>query len=293
MRGLWKRWVALIVFVAVLGFTFVQLGEWQLRRLHGRLASNALITGNSAKPVQPWATVFTHAIVDQDAWQRVSASGTFDQSLQLVVRGRNDANDRAGVEIITALHTDGGRLLLVDRGFIPTDSGSIDSAPIPPRGTVQVVGYVRRDERGKTGAIDPADGSVRLINSVAIGTAWGTPLVNGYLAATIVSPAQSGELQAATLPVLSDGPHLSYAIQWFCFTLIAVVGAGIFIRDDLRARRRLREKHAAQAVALVPAPDPAAGTDPADTDPTATHPATPAAPASATEPLAVISPKES
>jgi len=287
VKGLWKRWLALVLFVAVLAFTFVQLGEWQLRRLHGRLASNSLITGNSAKPVQSWSNVFSHTIVDHDAWQRVSAAGRFDANLQLVVRGRNDANDRAGVEIVTALHTDGGKLLLVDRGFIPTDSGEIDAAPPPPTGTVQVVGFVRRNERGQTGAIGPADGSVRLINSDAIATAWGTPLVNGYLAAITISPSQSGGLQAATLPVLSDGPHLSYAIQWFCFTIIAVIGAGIFIRDDVRARRRQREKRAAE-VAESEVDTALASTGPdADT----ARPATDAA-ASPTEPLVVISPRE-
>jgi cytochrome oxidase assembly protein ShyY1 len=36
------------------------------------------------------------------------------------------------------------------------------------------------------------------------------------------------------LPVLDDGPHRSYAIQWFCFAIIALVGAGIVVRNDRR-----------------------------------------------------------
>jgi cytochrome oxidase assembly protein ShyY1 len=32
-------------------------------------------------------------------------------------------------------------------------------------------------------------------------------------------------------PPLDDGPHLSYAIQWFAFTLIALVFAGIMLRN--------------------------------------------------------------
>jgi cytochrome oxidase assembly protein ShyY1 len=35
-------------------------------------------------------------------------------------------------------------------------------------------------------------------------------------------------------PALDDGPHLSYALQWFAFALIGVVGAGVVA---VRARR--------------------------------------------------------
>jgi cytochrome oxidase assembly protein ShyY1 len=34
--------------------------------------------------------------------------------------------------------------------------------------------------------------------------------------------------------VLDDGPHLSYAIQWFAFATIAVVGAGIVVARTRR-----------------------------------------------------------
>jgi cytochrome oxidase assembly protein ShyY1 len=38
----------------------------------------------------------------------------------------------------------------------------------------------------------------------------------------------------APLPDTSEGPHLSYAIQWFTFAAIALVGYGLLVR---RARR--------------------------------------------------------
>jgi flagellar biosynthesis/type III secretory pathway M-ring protein FliF/YscJ len=39
------------------------------------------------------------------------------------------------------------------------------------------------------------------------------------------------------VPELSDGPHFWYAVQWFMFTGIGVLGVVVFIRGDLRARR--------------------------------------------------------
>jgi cytochrome oxidase assembly protein ShyY1 len=39
------------------------------------------------------------------------------------------------------------------------------------------------------------------------------------------------------LPELSEGPHLSYAIQWFSFAVVALVGSAILVRRDRRAKR--------------------------------------------------------
>jgi surfeit locus 1 family protein len=38
-------------------------------------------------------------------------------------------------------------------------------------------------------------------------------------------------------PALDDGPHLSYAIQWFAFAVIAIVGAAALVGKGSAARR--------------------------------------------------------
>jgi len=40
-----------------------------------------------------------------------------------------------------------------------------------------------------------------------------------------------------TVPPLDEGPHLSYAIQWFAFATVALVGAGFVIRQARGANR--------------------------------------------------------
>jgi cytochrome oxidase assembly protein ShyY1 len=37
---------------------------------------------------------------------------------------------------------------------------------------------------------------------------------------------------------MDEGPHLGYAIQWFTFALIALVGAGVAVRADRRGSHR-------------------------------------------------------
>jgi len=66
----------------------------------------------------------------------------------------------------------------------------------------------------------------------------GRPLRAVYLLATADSGTARSEKPARfTLPVLDDGPHRSYAFQWFSFAAIAVVGAGIVIRNEAVGKR--------------------------------------------------------
>jgi cytochrome oxidase assembly protein ShyY1 len=241
VRRLWLRWALLIMFVAVLGGIFVNLGEWQLDRLAQRKERNATTITNEQKPVQPYEQVFTHPITDADQWQRVEARGTFDPEHQFVLRYRSNG-DADGYEVVTPLRTATGAVL-VDRGFIPLERGARIPAvaPAPPTGEVTVLGHVRRDEKGRRAAITPAGNQMRLINSEAIAATLPYPIASGYIGLLTVQPEQQGGLQPIQLPELSEGPHFWYAVQWFMFTAVAAAGIVVFIRSDLRARREERE----------------------------------------------------
>ena len=237
MRRLWVRWALLIAFVAVLGTAFVNLGEWQLERLHSRRDRNVSTVQNEQQPVRPWTEVFTKTITDADQWQRVSATGTFDAEHQYVLRYRS-TGDTDGYEVVTPLRTDSGTVL-VDRGIVSVTNGAqIPSvAPAPPSGVVTVVGHVRRDEEGKRSARVPVDGSMRLIDSQAIGATLPYPVADGYIGLLTVDPPQDGGFKPIALPEISDGPHFWYAVQWFMFAGIGLAGIVVFIRGDIRERR--------------------------------------------------------
>jgi cytochrome oxidase assembly protein ShyY1 len=230
----------LVAFVAVLATVFVNLGDWQLRRLDERRVRNTTTTTNEQRPVRPLAEVFNHPIGAGDEWQRVQARGVFDGAHQFVVRHRS-SGDSSGYQVVTPLRTPAGTVL-VNRGLIPVAQGNQIPAtgPPPPAGEVTVVGHVRADEHGRRGAIQPSQGSVRYINSGALASALPYPVLNGYLGALTVDPPQSGGFQPVAPPELSDGPHFWYAMQWFLFGALAVLGVVVFIRGDLRERRASR-----------------------------------------------------
>lgn len=235
-----------MLFVAVLGTVFVNLGGWQLDRLEQRQQRNRDTLANEANPVVPFEQVFTRPIREADQWQRVEARGTFDAEHQFVLRYRSNGG-AGGYEVVTPLRTAAGTVL-VDRGFVRLAKGEPipATAPPPPSGKVTVTGHVRRDERGRGAAVRPVDGQMRLISSTAVARTLPYPVANGYIGLLTVDPPQAGGFEPVQLPEISDGPHFWYAVQWFMFTAIGVAGVVVFIRGDLRLRRREREAAAAR-----------------------------------------------
>lgn len=252
----WRRWVALLVVVVCLVVAFINLGQWQLRRLDERRGDNATVIAHEDAPVVDYTAAFTHPITDDDQWQRVTVTGTFDASRQLVARYRS-YDGETGYEVVVPLHASDGRTVLVDRGFAirPAGQDFPSAVAAPPTGTVTVLGYVRRNEQGPTNAMTPASGSVMLINSEAIGAAQQIDLVNGYISAIEMTPAQTGYTVVGP-PELNEGPHLSYALQWFTFSLIALGGLVVFIRNDVRDRKKAEARAARAAAAAAAPPDP-------------------------------------
>jgi cytochrome oxidase assembly protein ShyY1 len=236
-RPLWPRWLALAVFVITLVIAFVNLGYWQLDRLEQRRERNEAVVVHENAPVLDWTEVFGPKITEADQWQRARVTGVFDGDHQFVVRYRSNGGV-SGYEILTPLQTSDGRHLLVDRGFGARDGGDFPTAAPPaPAGEVTIVGHVRRDEQGPDNALVPIDGLVRGVNSEAISQALPYDLVNGYLSVLEITPAQDAGLQPVLPPDLTEGNHLSYAVQWFLFSAMAAVGLVVLIRSDVKARR--------------------------------------------------------
>lgn len=256
MRKLLIRWTVLLVFVALLGGLFVRLGEWQMHRLEARRETNARILAVRDAPVKPYQDVLGGPIGDEPQWQRVRLTGRYDAQHQLQAMLRS-VNRQPGSEVITPMKTTQGDWVLVDRGFIARQQGANEIAelPDPPTGQVTVTGYVRRSEYSKKpSAMSPEQGTVRLINSEALSQTLPYTLLDGYVGLIDSSVPQAGGLQPMTTPELTEGPHESYAWQWFTFTVIAVIGAGVLIRADLRDRKKALARRERAAAATVDEP---------------------------------------
>lgn len=239
MRRLILRWVGLAIFVAVVATTCVFLARWQLHRLDERRATNERIISAQEGQVLEFADVFTTTITDDNQWQRVRVTGTYLPEHTVVIRDRRQDNT-SGVAVVTPLRTTSGEVLFVDRGYLGEVDRSLSGAdaPKPPSGEVTLIGLSRRNERGPDNATVPDDQHrARLIRSDTYGEAFGLAAVDGYLDVTESDPADDPRLVPTALPELSDGPHFWYAMQWFLFGGLAVIGLVWFVRSDIRARR--------------------------------------------------------
>lgn len=272
------RWIALAIIVALLVGGFVQLGRWQLHRLDDRRAHNAVITTNgSAAPAPVDAVLAPGRPVAEREWTRVRARGEYDGTHQILVRYRS-LEGEPGFNVLTPLVSAGGTAVLVNRGWVPrTASVAAPDPPPVPGGEVAVVGRVRPSEEAEPGSGRPQAGQVRFIDVEQIAAGLPYPVVGGYLELVEPPGARSGALpRALPPPELSEGPHLSYAVQWFLFAVIAVAGVGFLAYDeahDGRFRARIRAAERGAAPAPVPTGHSAGpSTGPAIESATGRHP---------------------
>lgn len=215
----------LIVGFLVVAAICARLGLWQVHRLKERRAVNAVAL---AARMSPLVDIGGGSMDTTLINRRVRVIGRYDEAHDIVLRGR-EYGGVPGVEIVTPLlRQNKRRAILVNRGFVPApDAVSADPAAFHEPGAVQVQGIalpidsgggapLQRGEQTTWARLDRAEISRRLPYPVE-------PLYIRQTPDTTL-PRFPRRLEA---PVLNDGPHLSYAIQWFAFSIIALVFAGI------------------------------------------------------------------
>jgi cytochrome oxidase assembly protein ShyY1 len=220
-----RRWLGLLLVVAVVAVACAELGLWQFRRYAERRDGNAQVTANlSARPV-PVSTVLTPtAPPAADAeWRVVSVRGTYDKAHQFSVLYRT-RDGAPGVEVVVPLRTASGAAVLIDRGWLSTPGGVDATTPLPapPPGRVTVTGWVRRNADDGSDQSTPIRGAVRSISSAGLATALPYPLYDGFVEATREQPSTTPRPAPPLPPDLSSGPSFFYGLQWFFFALLAI-----------------------------------------------------------------------
>ncbi len=102
-----------------------------------------------------------------------------------------------------------------------------------------MTGLVTETQNRTEGLRDPPDGrlaSLHRLDLRRIGHQLAMPILPVALDQQTSSPANNQAYpQPVPGPALNDGPHLSYAIQWFSFTAITVLLYPVLLRR--RSRR--------------------------------------------------------
>ncbi len=235
------RWLVGHFLAALAVGLFLAAGFWQLSRLSDRIARNDLIRSRAAS--EPVLLSAALATVTGDPsheleYRTVTVTGTYDPERELLVRSRS-LGGLPGFHVVTPLLV-GDEAVLVNRGFVPQE---LDDPPIgpasPPAGTVTVQGRVRAStEAPAIGPKDPTEGLLELVfwlDVERISRQMPYRLAPVTLELISQKPGSTSELPVILPePVLDDGPHRGYAIQWFSFALIGLVGYALLIRRTAR-----------------------------------------------------------
>jgi surfeit locus 1 family protein len=203
---------------------FVRLGLWQVDRLHERQARNAVVRHQQAGGPTPIGSLPRDTGAAH--YRPASIVGRFDYEHELVATNRTRRGS-PGVELLTPVRVAGSdTAVLVNRGWVYSpDGATVDRTRWREGDSAQLSGYVELYAPGAgvtSSASDPR--IVRRVSREEIASKIPFPVAPYYLVMT-GGPTSGAHPARREIPALDDGPHRSYAVQWFCFAAIALGGA--------------------------------------------------------------------
>ncbi len=237
MTGL-RRWGGYLALVVVFAVACGLLSWWQWSRRAEAVAEIERVTANyDAAPV-----AIDDVLPDLDAWdvddrwRPVRLTGEYLADAQLLVRNR-PYDGASGFEVLVPFRLDDGRVFVVDRGWLPVGStiDAPDSVPSPPTGQVTVVVRLKPGEPELPGRSAP-EGQLATIHLPSVAALTGPRTFTGAYGLLASEDPAPGDTRpaAAKKPAADEGPHLSYALQWIAFGVLAFVALFWAFRRERR-----------------------------------------------------------
>jgi cytochrome oxidase assembly protein ShyY1 len=254
------KWIAfhLLVFGSIA--LMIWLAFWQLDRLDQRRAFNDLVAQQIDQPPAPLEQLLAQAGDDPESieWRQTIVTGQYlpDQILWF-----NRSQDGvAGDNVLTALVTASDTTVVVNRGFVPLGA----DVPAAPTGETELLARVRIPQDRQRGELtDATDAGAAVTEVRRIDLGQLSAQLPGEVAPVYldlidaIPPIGPNDPVPVPAPALDEGPHLSYAAQWFIFAACVLVGWVLAVRRSIRTRQRAAVT-AATAAPAAPDSDPPA-----------------------------------
>lgn len=217
---------AMTALTIVLCAVFAHLGAWQWHKAERRQAEWDAFARGADRAV----ALGSRGTAAVARFQRVVVAGRFDPTHQFLLDNRIQ-HDEAGYEVLTPLMLDDGRVLLIDRGWVPFTGyrRRLPDVHLEPSGVVRLSGRVDELPAGglSFGRVPPPPGPH-----------W--PKVTSYPdMAQLAAALDSSRLEPRILlldpdqpfgyvrewrpPGMSPARNLSYAAQWWLFAVTLIV----------------------------------------------------------------------
>ena len=236
--GVNRRVIVFGLFTTVAVATCVRLGIWQLDRLAQRRAKNAEVRERGAV-----APLDLAALRRQDTsathWHRVHVRAVADYDHEVVQSSRSQAG-APGVYLLTPLRPLDGEwgdtAVLLLRGYLyAADGRTVKFDKAREGDTLELDALVTAFPAATKGNVrsPTSPRAVRSLDRDTIATLVGRPLLPVVLLALgDTTPRDVTRPARVPPPSLGEGPHQSYAFQWFGFATVFAVGFVAFLRSS-------------------------------------------------------------
>jgi surfeit locus 1 family protein len=230
----------------VLGLAIlISLGVWQLHRLAWKeaLISEVSARVGAAPVAAPSEAEWSRLEPAQYEYRHVQVAGTYDFAHQaLVFRSLDAPHGRyggPGYLAMTPFKLGDGSIIIVNRGFVPSDKKDAASAQGPANGaTVDVVGLMRAPEPRNwfTPADNPAEDQWFTRDPAAIAAAMKLDRVAPFTIDADAGPDPAALPEGGETILAFPNNHFSYALTWFG---MAIALAGVFAAFAWKKRTEL------------------------------------------------------
>ncbi|MHA6668150.1 SURF1 family cytochrome oxidase biogenesis protein [Homoserinimonas sp. A447] len=237
--ALTPRWLGYLAIAVVFAIVCSMLGMWQFQRRAEARAAIDVVEANYDESPRPVHDVLPSldAYEPSQQWTPVVLRGEYLVDEQLLARNR-PFNGHPGFEVLTPLQLEDGTVFIVDRGWVSVGSrqDAPDTVPAPPAGEVTVVARLKAGEPTLPGRTAPAGSNqIATIHLDEVADRLQLPTYTAaYGLVSSENPAPAETPIATVKPEPDEGPHLSYALQWFVFALIGFIGLGWALREEYR-----------------------------------------------------------
>jgi cytochrome oxidase assembly protein ShyY1 len=216
----------------------VALASWQIERRSEAVSKIERVAANyDLNPVgfDEVSPLDVDSIVSYE-WRSVELSGRYLTGDVLLVRNRAIAGQPGFVQLVP-FETSNGEIVVIERGWIPADSDLNPSRELFPSETDRtIIARVRLGEAIPNR--NSPTGQLTSINLPEISELLSKEVETSfYLRMVTESPAESSNPQPLSRPVLDEGNHLSYAVQWIIFAAMGFFALFWAIRQEQEFRR--------------------------------------------------------
>ncbi len=262
-----KKWILVTILIALSMALFVWLGFWQLDRLEQKRTYNTTMAERwRQEPFDLNAEQLPQNLDDLE-FRRITADGYFDYANQIIIKSQI-YYDAPGIALVTPFVFADGRAVLVARGWVPADQASPQAlAQLEEPAEAPVIGLIKPSQAPPNGqpSTPPATPQSEWfrIDIPAIQAQMPYALEPAWIQQLPETGRPIDKLPIREEPMaLDEGNHMSYAVQWFSFALIAGFGYIMFVRYRERLASRPRPDNA-QVLEPATPPDPVLTQEPA------------------------------